>query len=76
VHSSIVDEFTKAAAATADREVVGNGLDAATTVGPLINAVQRDRVARIVSSSSIDAGATVVTGGARIDGPDTSTGRR
>jgi acyl-CoA reductase-like NAD-dependent aldehyde dehydrogenase len=68
VHSSIAEQFTKAAAAASDREVVGNGLDAATTVGPLINAVQRDRVARIVESS-IDAGATVVTGGARIDGP-------
>jgi acyl-CoA reductase-like NAD-dependent aldehyde dehydrogenase len=68
VHSSIAEQFTKAAAAASDREVVGNGLDGATTVGPLINAVQRDRVARIVESS-IDAGATVVTGGARIDGP-------
>ncbi|MGF1668145.1 MAG: NAD-dependent succinate-semialdehyde dehydrogenase [Acidimicrobiia bacterium] len=68
VHSSIAEQFTKAAAAASDREVVGNGLDAATTVGPLINAVQRDRVARIVESS-IDSGATVVTGGVLIDGP-------
>lgn len=68
VHSSIAEQFTKAAAAASDREVVGNGLDAATTVGPLINAVQRDRVARIVESS-IEAGATLVTGGARIEGP-------
>jgi acyl-CoA reductase-like NAD-dependent aldehyde dehydrogenase len=68
VHSSIAEQFTGAAAAASEREVVGNGLDAATTVGPLINAVQRDRVARIVESS-IDAGGTVVTGGARIDGP-------
>jgi acyl-CoA reductase-like NAD-dependent aldehyde dehydrogenase len=68
VHSTIAEQFTRAAAAASEREVVGNGLDAATTVGPLINAVQRDRVARIVESS-IDAGGTVVTGGARIDGP-------
>ncbi len=68
VHSSIAEQFTRAAAAASDREVVGNGLEAATTVGPLINAVQRERVARIVESS-VDAGATVVTGGSRIDGP-------
>jgi acyl-CoA reductase-like NAD-dependent aldehyde dehydrogenase len=68
VHSSIAEQFTKAAAAASDREVVGNGLDPSTTVGPLINASQRDRVARIVESS-VDAGATVVTGGSHVDGP-------
>jgi acyl-CoA reductase-like NAD-dependent aldehyde dehydrogenase len=68
VHSSIADQFTKAAAAASEREVLGNGLDPATTVGPLINAVQRDRVARIVAES-VDAGATVVTGGSRPERP-------
>jgi acyl-CoA reductase-like NAD-dependent aldehyde dehydrogenase len=68
VHSSIVDQFTKAAAAASDRERVGNGLDPETTVGPLINATQRDRVERIVAESA-RAGARVVTGGARVDGP-------
>ena len=68
VHSSIADRFTAAAAAASDRERVGNGLDPATTVGPLINAKQRDRVERIVGES-VGAGATVVTGGSRIDGP-------
>ncbi len=68
VHSSIVEQFTSAAAAASDREVVGNGLDPATTLGPLINAGQRDRVEQLVSAS-VDAGARVVTGGTRIDGP-------
>lgn len=68
VHSSIAEQFTKAAAAASDREVVGNGLEASTTIGPLINDVQRDRVARIVEDS-VAAGASVVTGGSRIDGP-------
>lgn len=68
VHSSIADRFTAAAAAASDRQRVGNGLDPATTVGPLINAKQRDRVERIVGES-VGAGATVVTGGSRIDGP-------
>ncbi len=68
VHSSIADQFTKAAAAASDREVVGRGLDDATTVGPLINTAQRDRVARIVEASVKD-GANVVTGGSVIDRP-------
>ena len=68
VHSSIADQFTKAAAAASDREVVGDGAKPETTVGPLINAVQRDRVERIVDES-VGAGARVVTGGHRIDGP-------
>ncbi len=68
VHASVVEEFTQAAAAASDRQVVGNGLDPATTIGPLINAGQRDRVDTMVAAS-VDAGARLVTGGARIDGP-------
>ncbi|HEY5686261.1 MAG TPA: NAD-dependent succinate-semialdehyde dehydrogenase [Acidimicrobiia bacterium] len=68
VHTSILDRFTRAAAAASDREQVGNGLDPATTVGPLINAKQRDRVERIVAES-VGGGATVVTGGSRVGGP-------
>jgi len=68
IHSSIVDQFTKAAAAASDREVIGNGLDPATTIGPLINGQQRDRVEEMVAAS-VDAGARLVTGGSRIDGP-------
>lgn len=68
VHSSIAEQFTRAAAAASEREVVGNGLDPSTTVGPLINPVQRDRVARIVDES-VAAGASIVSGGSRVDGP-------
>jgi succinate-semialdehyde dehydrogenase/glutarate-semialdehyde dehydrogenase len=48
--------------------VVGNGLDPDTTVGPLINARQRDRVVDLVSAS-VDQGARLLTGG---DRPDTA----
>lgn len=68
VHSSIVDRFTKAAAAASDREVVGNGMDPATTVGPLINSGQRERLESIVERTR-EVGGRVVTGGERIDGP-------
>ena len=66
VHASIRDAFVKAAAAAAAAEVMGHGLDPRTTVGPLINAQQRDRVAGLVEAS---AGARLVTGGTRPPGP-------
>jgi acyl-CoA reductase-like NAD-dependent aldehyde dehydrogenase len=64
VHDSVADEFAEVAVATAEAQVVGNGLDPATTVGPLINARQRDRVEELVSAS-VDLGAKVMTGGER-----------
>lgn len=67
VHSSVAEEFTKAAAEASDRERLGNGLDPATTIGPLINAAQRDRVEAIVDRSVV-GGATLVAGGGRPDG--------
>jgi acyl-CoA reductase-like NAD-dependent aldehyde dehydrogenase len=67
VHDSVVDEFSDVAVATAEAQVVGNGLDPETTVGPLINARQRDRVEELVSAS-VDLGAKVMTGGARGEG--------
>lgn len=68
VHESVVDEFSESAVATAESQVVGNGLDPETTVGPLINARQRDRVEDLVSAS-VEQGAKVLTGGGRPDHP-------
>jgi acyl-CoA reductase-like NAD-dependent aldehyde dehydrogenase len=68
VHESVVDEFSESAVATAEQQVVGNGLDPDTTVGPLINARQRDRVEDLVSAS-VEQGARVLTGGSRPDHP-------
>ncbi len=66
VHESMVDEFAAAAVAAADRQVVGEGSDPSTTVGPLINATQRDRVERLVNETA-DRGAKVLAGGKRLD---------
>ena len=68
VHEAVAEEFGAAAARAAEAEVVGHGLDPATTLGPMINSMQRDRVSRIVSES-VDAGARVLAGGASIEGP-------
>lgn len=67
VHRSIHERFLSAAARAAEKERVGNGLDPETTVGPLINAAQRDRVERLVGATA-EAGARIETGGARLDG--------
>jgi acyl-CoA reductase-like NAD-dependent aldehyde dehydrogenase len=67
VHEAVAGEFSESAVAAAHDQVVGNGLETGTTVGPLINAIQRDRVEQIVASS-VDQGARVLVGGNRPEG--------
>lgn len=64
VHSSIVEEFTERVSELAANLVVGDGLDEATELGPLINARQRDRAAQMVDEA-VTQGAQILTGGAR-----------
>jgi acyl-CoA reductase-like NAD-dependent aldehyde dehydrogenase len=64
VHASIAEAFARAASKAMAREVMGPGLTPETTVGPLINAPQRDRVERLVEDS-VSGGARVRTGGTR-----------
>jgi acyl-CoA reductase-like NAD-dependent aldehyde dehydrogenase len=68
VHARIADRFADAAEAAMRREVVGHALDPATTVGPLITARQRDRVADLVARS-VTAGARLRLGGRAPDRP-------
>lgn len=67
VHASVAGAFVAAAKAAMEREVLGHALDPRTTLGPLINAAQRERVAHIVDAS-VAAGARLVTGGVRLEG--------
>ncbi|MGW5497591.1 aldehyde dehydrogenase family protein [Streptomyces olivaceoviridis] len=62
VHTSIHDSLVEELAERARKAVVGDGFDPHTTLGPLTNAMQRDRVAQLVNSA-IDDGAVAVTGG-------------
>lgn len=64
VHSQIVEEFVDVAAQAARGLRVGDGCDPATDVGPLINAVQRNRVEQMVNLAVTD-GAHVLAGGSR-----------
>ncbi len=64
VHRKVADEFTEAVATLSRAVKLGNGLDKGTEVGPLINAVQRDRVELMVAEA-VGAGAEALTGAAR-----------
>jgi acyl-CoA reductase-like NAD-dependent aldehyde dehydrogenase len=64
VHSTIVEEFTERVADLSAGLKVGIGLDAATDVGPLINAVQRERLETMVASA-VSEGAQILAGGSR-----------
>lgn len=64
VHSKIADEFTEAVTAASRGLKLGNGLQQGTETGPLINAVQRDRVEALVAEA-VAGGAEALTGGSR-----------
>lgn len=64
IHSQIVEEFTDYAAKFSREMRLGNGLQATTDVGPMINATQRERVENMVREA-VAQGAEVLTGGSR-----------
>lgn len=62
VHRSVVAAYTEKLKERAERLVCGNPFTEAVQLGPLINALQRDRVHELVQDA-IRQGATLVTGG-------------
>ena len=64
IHESLHDAFVRGFAERAKALKLGDGLDAATQMGPLINASRIDEMESIVENA-ISAGAKVVTGGRR-----------
>jgi betaine-aldehyde dehydrogenase len=64
VHDAVVDGLKQAAEA----QVLGDPFDPSTTIGPLINAEQRDRVLGYIEKGASE-GAQLVTGGAALDRP-------
>jgi succinate-semialdehyde dehydrogenase/glutarate-semialdehyde dehydrogenase len=71
VHDKIHDKFVGAFAEKMASLVLGNGLDPATHVGPLVSRKEQDNVATLVEGA-VSRGATVVCGGRRAG--DTSFG--
>lgn len=68
LHRDVADEFTERFTARAEALRPGDGFDPASTLGPLIDARQRDKVADLVRDA-VDSGATVLTGGEPAGGP-------
>ncbi len=62
VHQKVYDQFCEGTARHLQQLQLGNGADAATQVGPLINAKQREGVAQVVEAG-IKSGGVLVCGG-------------
>jgi acyl-CoA reductase-like NAD-dependent aldehyde dehydrogenase len=62
VHDSVHDDFLARFARAAERLVVGDGLDPATDIGPMVDAAQRDKVLGYLRAG-LDEGARLVTQG-------------
>jgi succinate-semialdehyde dehydrogenase/glutarate-semialdehyde dehydrogenase len=68
VHESIADEFSRRLAERIGQLKVGRGTAPGVDVGPLIDGVQREKVAELVGDA-VERGAKVLVGGHVIDGP-------
>jgi acyl-CoA reductase-like NAD-dependent aldehyde dehydrogenase len=62
VHDSVHDEFLDRFARAATQLVVGDGLDPATDIGPMVDAAQRDKVLAYLRTG-LDEGARLVAQG-------------
>ncbi len=67
VHRDIAEEYIDAVQEAIGNLQVGDGLDEATRVGPMITLQARDRVERVVAEA-VAGGARLVTGGKRLGG--------
>jgi phenylacetaldehyde dehydrogenase len=68
VQEPVYEEFTQRLVKRLATVRLGSGLDADTTMGPLVSATQRDRVRSLIESG-VAEGAVAVTGGGIVDGP-------
>jgi acyl-CoA reductase-like NAD-dependent aldehyde dehydrogenase len=66
VHEDIAEQFTARLKANVEGLAVGDPLDEATDVGPLITPEDRDRVKQWVEEA-VDGGAELITGGELVD---------
>jgi phenylacetaldehyde dehydrogenase len=68
VQEPVYEEFTQRLVKRLATVRLGSGLDADTTMGPLVSAAQRDRVRSLIDSG-VAEGAVPVTGGGIVGGP-------
>ncbi|GAA4781359.1 NAD-dependent succinate-semialdehyde dehydrogenase [Microbacterium gilvum] len=70
VHSSVADEFAKRIAARVDAMTIGRGTEEGVAIGPLIDADAVAKADELVVDAT-ERGATLLTGGEKLDGPGT-----
>ena len=68
VHESVADEFTARITARVNELAIGRGTVDGVAIGPLINDGAVDKADALVKDA-IERGATLVSGGSRVDGP-------
>jgi len=68
IHASVVEEFTERLTAQVDDLVVGRGTEPGVTIGPLIDDRAVSKTQELVGDA-LRRGATLLAGGAPIDGP-------
>jgi succinate-semialdehyde dehydrogenase/glutarate-semialdehyde dehydrogenase len=68
VHEKVHDEFAQKLSAKMGALKMGNGLDEGVTLGPLVNAEGRDKVAELVEDA-VKKGAKILVGGKKPEGP-------
>jgi succinate-semialdehyde dehydrogenase/glutarate-semialdehyde dehydrogenase len=68
VHESVAEEFTARITARVNELTIGRGTDEGVAIGPLINDGAVDKADALVRDA-VERGATLVTGGTRVDGP-------
>lgn len=68
VHSSVYDRVVEGVGAAARAMQLGDGMDPATQLGPVVSAKQRDRVMAYIKAGR-DQGAKLVAGGEAVDRP-------
>lgn len=67
VHADLVEDFSTALADSFASLVVGNGLDEATDVGPIVSQQQLSSIDEMVSAAR-EEGAEILTGGKAVEG--------
>ncbi|MBB3663989.1 MULTISPECIES: NAD-dependent succinate-semialdehyde dehydrogenase [Prauserella salsuginis group] len=68
VHSSVADEFSRKLTERMEGLPIGRGTEDGIVVGPLIDSAAIEKVSALVGDAA-QRGATVLTGGATVDGP-------
>ena len=68
IHKAVYDQFESAFVAAAQRMPIGDPMDASTEIGPICTETARDDLHQQVERAS-RAGARILTGGVKLDGP-------